>query len=170
MAYRPTRASKTPLARAWRKSASFRQVRASALPSTCVNLFESSSRHNRHRTHGVRGPATLAATRLGLPGLPVHECLDSRSSSSLTSPSCACHVQFSASHKLPLPSRLIPAAKVTDRLTSKWMGSVIFEGNTWEAYEAMREKDKRLHKPYANCSKKCLDLTLPLPAWGNLHR
>ena len=26
------------------------------------------------------------------------------------------------------------------------MRSLVFEGNTWEAYEAMREKDKLLHK------------------------
>jgi toxin YoeB len=26
------------------------------------------------------------------------------------------------------------------------MRSLVFEGNTWEAYEKMREKDKNLHK------------------------
>jgi toxin YoeB len=27
-----------------------------------------------------------------------------------------------------------------------WMKSLVFEGNTWEIYEALRTQDKRLHK------------------------
>lgn len=31
------------------------------------------------------------------------------------------------------------------------MRSLVFEGSTWEAYEKMREKDKKLHKALCNC-------------------
>jgi len=36
------------------------------------------------------------------------------------------------------------------------MRSLVFEGNTWEAYEAMREKDKRLHKALCKLLKDML--------------
>ena len=38
------------------------------------------------------------------------------------------------------------------------MRSLVFEGNTWAAYEALREKDKKLHKAL------CKLLTEMLPA------
>ena len=34
------------------------------------------------------------------------------------------------------------------------MRSLVFEGNTWEAYEAIREKDKRLHKALCKLLKE----------------
>lgn len=36
------------------------------------------------------------------------------------------------------------------------MRSLVFEGNTWKAYEAMRVKDKRLHKALCNLLKDML--------------
>lgn len=36
------------------------------------------------------------------------------------------------------------------------MRSLVFEGNTWEAYEAMRENDKNLHKSLRKLLKEML--------------
>jgi toxin YoeB len=36
------------------------------------------------------------------------------------------------------------------------MRSLVFEGNTWEAYETLREKDKRLHKALCKLLKEML--------------
>ena len=36
------------------------------------------------------------------------------------------------------------------------MRSLVFEGNTWEAYEALREKDKRLQKSLRSILKEML--------------
>ena len=36
------------------------------------------------------------------------------------------------------------------------MRSLVFEGNTWEAYERMRKKDKRLHKALCTVLKEML--------------
>jgi len=36
------------------------------------------------------------------------------------------------------------------------MRSLVFEGNTWEAYEAMREKDKNLHRSLRRLIKELL--------------
>ncbi|WP_417228399.1 Txe/YoeB family addiction module toxin [Amphritea sp.] len=36
------------------------------------------------------------------------------------------------------------------------MRSLVFEGNTWETYEALREKDKKLHKTLCKLLKEML--------------
>ena len=36
--------------------------------------------------------------------------------------------------------------KGTDRIRTSWVRSLVFEGDTWAAYERMRARDKRLHK------------------------
>lgn len=36
------------------------------------------------------------------------------------------------------------------------MRSLVFEGSTWEAYETMREKDKKLHKALCKLLKEML--------------
>lgn len=36
------------------------------------------------------------------------------------------------------------------------MRSLVFEGNTWEVYEALRQKDKRLHKTLCRLLKEML--------------
>jgi toxin YoeB len=36
------------------------------------------------------------------------------------------------------------------------MRSLVFEGDTWAAYEAMREKDKKLHKALCKLLKEML--------------
>jgi len=36
------------------------------------------------------------------------------------------------------------------------MRSLVFEGSTWEAYETLREKDKRLHKALCKLLKEML--------------
>ncbi len=36
------------------------------------------------------------------------------------------------------------------------MRSLVFEGNTWAAYEALREKDKKLHKALCKLLKEML--------------
>lgn len=36
------------------------------------------------------------------------------------------------------------------------MRSLVFEGNTWEAYEKLREQDKRLHKSLCKLLKEML--------------
>ena len=36
------------------------------------------------------------------------------------------------------------------------MRSLVFEGKTWETYEAVREKDKKLHKALRNQLKEML--------------
>ena len=36
------------------------------------------------------------------------------------------------------------------------MRSLVFEGNTWAAYETLREKDKRLHKALCQVLKEML--------------
>lgn len=36
------------------------------------------------------------------------------------------------------------------------MRSLVFEGKTWEAYEALREKDKKLHKALCKLLKEML--------------
>ena len=45
------------------------------------------------------------------------------------------------------------------------MKSLVFEGNTWEKYEKLREQDKRLHKALCKLLKEVLrsqDLTIGL--------
>ncbi len=37
-----------------------------------------------------------------------------------------------------------------------WMRSLVFEGNTWTAYEALRQKDKKLHKVLCRLLKEML--------------
>lgn len=46
------------------------------------------------------------------------------------------------------------------------MRSLVFEGNTWEAYEAMREKDKKLHMSLCKLLKEMLRSGDPDPASG----
>ena len=46
------------------------------------------------------------------------------------------------------------------------MRSLIFEGNTWEAYEAMRERDKKLHKALRKLLKKMLRSDNPAAGLG----
>ena len=46
------------------------------------------------------------------------------------------------------------------------MRSLVFEGNTWEAYEAMRDKDKRLHKNLCKLLKEMLRSTTHPPLFG----
>jgi toxin YoeB len=36
------------------------------------------------------------------------------------------------------------------------MRSLVFEGNTWDAYEKLREKDKKLHKAFCKILKEML--------------
>lgn len=36
------------------------------------------------------------------------------------------------------------------------MRSLVFEGNTWAAYEALRERDKTLHKAFCKLLKEML--------------
>ncbi len=36
------------------------------------------------------------------------------------------------------------------------MRSLVFEGNTWEAYEGLRQKDKRMHKALCRIFKEML--------------
>lgn len=36
------------------------------------------------------------------------------------------------------------------------MRSLVFEGNTWSAYEALRQKDKKLHKAQCSLLKEML--------------
>ena len=36
------------------------------------------------------------------------------------------------------------------------MGSLVFEGDTWAAYEQMRERDKKLHKALCKLLKEML--------------
>ena len=38
----------------------------------------------------------------------------------------------------------------------KWMRSLVFEGDTWKAYEQLREKDKKLHKALCKLLKEML--------------
>ena len=37
-----------------------------------------------------------------------------------------------------------------------WMRSLVFEGETWKAYEQLREKDKKLHKSLCKLLKEML--------------
>ena len=46
------------------------------------------------------------------------------------------------------------------------MRSLIFEGNTWQAYEAMREKDKKLHKALCKLIKELLRCEDPIKGLG----
>lgn len=46
------------------------------------------------------------------------------------------------------------------------MRSLIFEGNTWEAYEAMCEKDKALHKALCKLLKEMLRSENPAGGLG----
>lgn len=46
------------------------------------------------------------------------------------------------------------------------MRSLVFEGNTWEAYEQMREKDKKLHKALCKLLKAMLRLNDPSSGLG----
>ena len=38
----------------------------------------------------------------------------------------------------------------------KWMRSLVFEGNTWVAYEELRQKDKKLHNTLCRLLKEML--------------
>ena len=38
----------------------------------------------------------------------------------------------------------------------KWMRSLVFEGKTWEVYEQLRIKDKKLHKALCKLLKEML--------------
>lgn len=46
------------------------------------------------------------------------------------------------------------------------MRSLIFEGNTWEAYEAILEKDKALHKALCKLLKEMLRSENPASGLG----
>ncbi|MCK0165829.1 Txe/YoeB family addiction module toxin [Marinobacter sp. S6332] len=46
------------------------------------------------------------------------------------------------------------------------MRSLVFEGNTWEAYEKMREKDKNLHKALRKLLKEMLRSEDPSTGMG----
>ena len=46
------------------------------------------------------------------------------------------------------------------------MRSLVFEGNTWEAYEAMRENDKNLHKSLRKLLKEMLRSNDPSKGTG----
>ena len=46
------------------------------------------------------------------------------------------------------------------------MRSLVFEGTTWEAYENMREKDKRLHKSLCKLLKEMLRSEAPSTGLG----
>jgi toxin YoeB len=46
------------------------------------------------------------------------------------------------------------------------MRSLVFEGNTWEAYEAMRENDKSLHKSLRKLLKEMLRSADPSKGTG----
>ena len=46
------------------------------------------------------------------------------------------------------------------------MRSLVFEGNTWEAYEKMREKDKKLHKGLCKLLKEILRSETPSGGLG----
>ncbi|WOD29599.1 Txe/YoeB family addiction module toxin [Alloalcanivorax xenomutans] len=55
------------------------------------------------------------------------------------------------------------------------MRSLVFEGRTWEAYEAMRQKDKKLHnaarkviKELIRCDDPTVGLGKPEPLQHNL--
>lgn len=48
------------------------------------------------------------------------------------------------------------SAVATDQHKSKWMRSLVFEGSTWEAYEDMRLKDKKLHDATRKIIKELL--------------
>lgn len=55
------------------------------------------------------------------------------------------------------------------------MRSLVFEGRTWEAYEAMRQKDKKLHeatrkiiKELVRCSDPAVGTGKPEPLKHNL--
>ena len=37
-----------------------------------------------------------------------------------------------------------------------WMRSLVFEGNTWAAYEQLRQKDKKMHKALCAILKEIL--------------
>ncbi|ADJ29620.1 Txe/YoeB family addiction module toxin [Nitrosococcus watsonii] len=46
------------------------------------------------------------------------------------------------------------------------MRSLVFEGNTWEAYENMREKDKKLHTALCKLLKEMLHSDDPSSGLG----
>lgn len=46
------------------------------------------------------------------------------------------------------------------------MRSLVFEGGTWEAYEKMREKDRKLHKALCNLLKEMIRSEDPDPSTG----
>ncbi len=46
------------------------------------------------------------------------------------------------------------------------MRSLVFEGNTWEAYEAMRENDKNMHKSLRKFLKEMIPSTDPSTGTG----
>jgi toxin YoeB len=54
------------------------------------------------------------------------------------------------------------------------MRSLVFEGNTWGAYEQLRQKDKRLHKALCKlikemlCAAPCTGIGKPEPLKHNL--
>jgi len=56
--------------------------------------------------------------------------------------------------------------KAINPLASSWMRSLVFEGNSWAAYEAMREKDKPLHKALCKLLKEMLRSDDPSPGLG----
>lgn len=41
-------------------------------------------------------------------------------------------------------------------LQGSWMRSLVFEGNTWAAYEELRQNDKKLHKALCRLLKEML--------------
>ena len=41
-------------------------------------------------------------------------------------------------------------------LQGSWMRSLVFEGNTWAAYEVLRKKDKKLHEALCRLLKEML--------------
>jgi toxin YoeB len=56
--------------------------------------------------------------------------------------------------KLPVQWQLILETTVTPRQVRRWMRSLVFEGNTWAAYEELREKDKKPHKALCKLLKE----------------
>jgi len=59
-----------------------------------------------------------------------------------------------------------PRERAINPARSRWMRSLIFEGETWFAYEQLREKDKKLHKALCKLSKDMLRSDDPVSGLG----
>ena len=53
--------------------------------------------------------------------------------------------------------------QVTARIRTSWVRSLVFEGNTWAAYNRLRARDKRLHR---SLCKVLTDMLRNDPATG----